>query len=47
MGVTHRFTESISVRPEVRYERAFSARPYDYGTRRGQLMFAIDAILRF
>jgi hypothetical protein len=43
----YRFAELISVRPEVRYEYAFSARPYDNGTRRGQLMFAIDANRRF
>jgi hypothetical protein len=47
VGVTHRFNELISARPEVRYEYAFSARPWDNGTRRGQLMFAIDTILRF
>jgi hypothetical protein len=47
VGVTHRFNELISTRPEVRYEYAWSARPWDNGTRRGQLMFAIDANLRF
>jgi hypothetical protein len=47
VGITHRFTELISTRPEVRYEYAFSARPFDNGMRRGQLMFAIDTILRF
>jgi Putative beta-barrel porin-2, OmpL-like. bbp2 len=46
-GVTHRFNELISVRPEVRYEYAFSARPWDNGLRKGQFMFAIDALLRF
>lgn len=47
MGVTHRFTDLISTRPEVRYEYAYSARPFDNGTRRGQLIFAIDTIVRF
>jgi hypothetical protein len=47
VGVTHRFTELISTRPEVRYDYASSARPFDNGTRRGQLMFAIDTVLRF
>jgi hypothetical protein len=47
VGVTHRFNQLISTRPEARYEYAYSARPWDNGTRRGQLMFAIDAILRF
>jgi len=47
VGVTHHFNELISTRPEVRYEYAWSARPWDNGTRRGQLMFAIDAIIRF
>ena len=47
VGVTHRFNELLSTRPEVRYEYAWSARPWDNGTRRGQLMFAIDLIARF
>jgi hypothetical protein len=47
VGVTHRFNTLLSVRPEVRYEYAFSARPYDNGNRSGQLMFAIDMIARF
>jgi hypothetical protein len=47
VGVTHRFNNLISVRPEVRYEYAFSKRPWDNGTRMGQTMFAVDAILRF
>ena len=47
VGVTHRFNELVSVRPEVRYEYAFSARPWDNGTRKGQLMFAMDALMRF
>ncbi len=47
VGVTHRFNGLVSVRPEVRYEYAFSARPWDNGTRKGQLMFAMDALMRF
>jgi len=46
-GVTHRFNDLVSVRPEVRYEHAFSARPWDNGQRKDQFMFAIDALLRF
>ncbi len=47
VGVTHRFSDLISVRPEVRYEYAFSAKPYDNGTRSGQFMFAVDALIHF
>jgi hypothetical protein len=47
VGVTHRFNELLSVRPEVRYEYAFRARAWDNGTRKSQTMFATDAILRF
>jgi hypothetical protein len=46
-GITHRFSDLISVRPELRYEKAFDAHPFDNGTRSGQLMFAVDAIVRF
>ena len=47
VGVTHRFSELISVRPELRYDKAFNAHPYGNGTRSAQLMFAVDAIIRF
>jgi hypothetical protein len=47
VGLTHRFSDLISVRPELRYEKAFDAHPYDNGTRSGQFMFAVDAIIRF
>jgi hypothetical protein len=47
VGVTHRFNELISTPPEVRYEYAHSVRPWDNGLRGGQLMFAIDALVRF
>jgi Putative beta-barrel porin-2, OmpL-like. bbp2/Carboxypeptidase regulatory-like domain len=46
-GITHRFSDLFSVRPELRYEYAFSAKPYDNGTKDSQLMFAVDAIIRF
>jgi Putative beta-barrel porin-2, OmpL-like. bbp2 len=47
VGLTHRFSNLFSVRPEFRYEYAFSARPWDNGRRSRQAMFAIDAIVRF
>jgi hypothetical protein len=47
VGLTHRFGELIMIRPQLRYEYAFSARPYDNGRRNKQFMFAIDAIFRF
>ena len=47
VGVTHRFSDLLSVRPEFRYEYAFSARPWDNGLKNSQTMFAIDAIIRY
>jgi hypothetical protein len=47
VGWTHRFGELITIRPELRYEYAFSARPYDNGRRNKQFMFAGDVIIRF
>lgn len=32
---------------ELRYKYAFSARPWDNRTRRGQFMFVTDGLLRF
>ena len=47
VGVTHRFSDFLSLRPEVRYEHAYSATPFDNGTRRNQFMFAMDAMIRY
>ncbi|HEV2665881.1 MAG TPA: outer membrane beta-barrel protein, partial [Blastocatellia bacterium] len=47
VGLTHRFGKLISIRPELRYEYAFSARPWDNGRKNKQFMFAMDAIIRF
>src|SRR5262245_2722352 len=47
VGLTHRFGDQIMIRPELRYEHAFSARPWDNGRRNKQFMFAMDAIIRF
>ena len=47
VGITHRLSNLLSIRPEFRYEYAFSARPWDNGLKNSQTMFAIDAIIRF
>jgi hypothetical protein len=36
----------IVLEPKVRYEHAFSARPWGNGQRKDQFMFAIDALTR-
>lgn len=46
LGLTHFFTSLVSVRPEVRYETAFNATPYNNGTKKSQTLFVIDAIIR-
>ena len=40
LGLTHFFTNLISVRPEVRYET------YNNGTKRNQAVFVVDTIIR-
>ena len=47
LGLTHVFSPYLEVRPEVRYETAFNATPYDNGTKKNQSLFIIDAIMRF
>lgn len=47
LGLTHFFTQNIEVRPEVRYETAFNATPYNNGTKANQALFIVDAIVRF
>lgn len=47
LGLTHFFAPDIEVRPEIRYETAFNATPYDNGTKKNQALFIIDTIVRF
>ena len=49
IGLCHRFSDLLCIRPEVRYERALtgSSTPYDNGTRRSQFTFSMDVIKRF
>ncbi len=48
-GWTHRFSDLLTIRPEIRYERALTNNqsPYDNGTRRYQFIFGADLIQRF
>ena len=47
LGLTHVFSNLIEVRPEVRYETAFDATPYNNGTKQNQTSFIMDTIIRF
>lgn len=53
LGWTHRFSDLLCIRPEIRYERALNysagkiVTPYDNGTRRYQFTFGADIIQRF
>ena len=53
IGWAHWFGDTITIRPELLFERAFGAEAYDNptytpnGGKNNQLMLAIDAILHF
>lgn len=47
IGLTHQFNNYFEVRPEIRYESAFSKMPYDNGRSQNQGTFNVDAIFRF
>ena len=49
IGFIHHFNDLISIRPEIRYERAYATgiTPYDNGTKKDQYTAAMDLILRF
>lgn len=47
LGLAHQFNNLIQVRPEVRYESAFKATPYDLGTSKSQTTAAVDMIAKF
>jgi hypothetical protein len=43
----HWLSDVVTIRPELRWEHAYDASPYDNGTRRSQLTFAVDVIWRY
>jgi hypothetical protein len=47
LGYTRWLTDVITLRPELRYDHAWSRPAYDNGTRRGQFTFAVDLVTRF
>ena len=49
IGWIHRFSDLLTFRPEIRYERAIShyGSPWDNGQRRSQFTIGADLIQRF
>ena len=47
LGWSHAFSDSVLLRPELRYDHAYESSSYDLGRRRDQFTFSIDLILRF
>ncbi|HLH20823.1 MAG TPA: TonB-dependent receptor [Bryobacteraceae bacterium] len=47
IGWGHWIGSTVLFRPELRYDRAYNAAPYNNGTRRDQLTFASDVIVFF
>lgn len=47
LGWGHWIGSTVLWRPELRFDRAYSATPYDNGTKKNQLTFACDVILFF
>ena len=47
IGWIHQFTDSVMIRPELKYERAWTNPAYDNGVRHDQFKFGVDLIIRF
>ena len=47
LGWCHHFSQNMFVRPEIRYDHAYSVRAYDNGTRKNQFTAAADIVVRF
>jgi len=43
----HWISDLITIRPELRFDRAYSMPAYDLGTKKNQFSFAVDAIIRY
>jgi hypothetical protein len=47
IGWNHWIGDVVTLRPELRYDRAYQARAYDFGTRKEQVMLSADVIVHF
>ena len=43
----HWLSDVVTLRPELRFERAYNMPAYDLGTKKNQFTFAVDAIIRY
>jgi hypothetical protein len=43
----HWLSDVITIRPEVRFERAYDMPAYDLGTKKNQFTFAVDVLIRY
>lgn len=47
IGLSHNFTDTFQVRPEIGYYRSWTVPAFDLGTRKNQIMCGFDVTLRF
>jgi Putative beta-barrel porin-2, OmpL-like. bbp2 len=47
LGWVHWLSNSIEVRPEIRYDHSYNAAAYGNGTKNSQFVFATDVLIRF
>jgi hypothetical protein len=47
LGWDHWLSDLITIRPEVRFERAYNMPANDFGTKKNQFTFAVDALIRY
>ncbi len=45
LGLIHAFNSYLKIRPEIRYDKAFKATPYNNGTKSEQTTFNIDTVM--
>ena len=43
----HWISDVITIRPELRFARAYNMPAYDLGTKKNQFSFAVDLIVRY
>jgi hypothetical protein len=47
VGVSHNFSDAVTIRPELSYARAYDDKAFDLGTSKNQFAFIVDLIVRF
>jgi hypothetical protein len=47
IGMTHNFSETMQIRPEIGYYRSYNANAFDNGANKDMVLYGFDFTIRF